>query len=106
MRKDDVECGVSVCSRLYSVCAVYTGVAGCGESTRDAASPSQRHSHRDERITAARVDRDASGVIELGDSAVAVEEASRAAASERGGHPGGVDTADTVVILVLRCIMG
>ena len=23
---------LSVCSRLYSVCAVYTGVAGCGES--------------------------------------------------------------------------
>ena len=66
-----------------------------------------RATHRDERITAARVDGDAKRVIELGDSAGAVEEALGAAAGERGGRPGGeVDTADTVVAIALRCIMG
>ena len=66
-----------------------------------------RGSHRDERVTAARVDRDAARVLELGAVAGAVEEANRAAAGEGGGHPSGdVDTADTVVINVLRCIMG
>merc|ERR1740136_341595 len=55
----------------------------------------------DEREGAARVDGDAPGGIELGARAGAVEEASRAAAGERGGRPGGdVDTADQVVILV------
>ena len=64
--------------------------------------------HRDEHNTAAaRVDRDAQRVMELGAAAGAVEEAFGAAAGERGGHPGGdLDTADTVVIFVLRCIMG
>ena len=65
-----------------------------------------RPTHRDEREGAARVDRDATRVIELGDSAGAVAEASRAAAGERGGRPGGdIDTADAVVVTVLRCIM-
>ena len=69
---------------------------GCGRGT-----------HRDEREAAARVDRDASRVIEPGAAAGAVEEASRAAAGERGGRPGGdIDTADPVVIMLLRCIMG
>merc|ERR1740124_1521664 len=55
----------------------------------------------DERITAARVDRDAGRAVELGAAAGAVEEASRAAAGERGGRPGGeVDTADTVVAML------
>eukprot|EP00964_Phaeocystis_antarctica_P159140 scaffold130073_cov44-Phaeocystis_antarctica.AAC.1 len=66
-----------------------------------------RGTHRDERITAARLDRDATRVVEPGAAAGAVEEALGAAAGERGGRPGGdVDTADTVVRLVLRCIMG
>merc|ERR1740136_289745 len=55
----------------------------------------------DEREGAARVDGDAPGGIELGARAGAVEEASRAAAGERGGRPGGdVDTADTVAAIV------
>ena len=63
--------------------------------------------HRDKREGAAWVDRDAARVIELGAAAGAVEEATRAAAGERGGRPGGdVDTADPVVFIVLRCIMG
>ena len=54
--------------------------------------------HDDERESAARVDRDAKRVIELGADAGAVAEASRAAAGERGGRPGGeVDTANAVV---------
>ena len=66
-----------------------------------------RPTHRDEREGAARVDGDAPRVIELGAGAGAVEGASRAAAGERGGRPGGnIDTADAVVPLVLRCIMG
>ena len=66
-----------------------------------------RPTHPDEREGAARVDRDATRVVELGASAGAVEEATRAAAGERGGRPGGdVDTADPVVDMVLRCIMG
>eukprot|EP00964_Phaeocystis_antarctica_P043813 scaffold25138_cov70-Phaeocystis_antarctica.AAC.1 len=78
-------------------------MAGCRESKCDAASLSQRHAHRDERITAARLDRDAIRVIELGAAAGAVAEASRAAAGERGGRPGGdVDTADTLEELVNR----
>ena len=84
----------------YSMCEeAIRGMArwgGCGGGT-----------HRDERVAAARVDRDATRVIELGDSAGAVAEASRAAAGERGGRPGGdSDTADTVIVTVLRCIMG
>ena len=66
-----------------------------------------RPTHRDEREGAARVDRDASRLIELGAAAGAVEEAIRAAAGERGGRPGGdVDTADAVVMTVLQCIIG
>ena len=66
-----------------------------------------RSMHRDEREGAARVDRDATRVVEPGAAAVAVEEATRAAAGERGGRPGGdVDTANAVVMTVLRCIMG
>merc|ERR1740136_144332 len=54
----------------------------------------------DEREGTARVDRDAKRVIEPG-AASAVEEASRAAAGERGGRPGrDVDKADAVVITV------
>ena len=65
-----------------------------------------RHMHRNEREGAARVDGDAARVMELGAAAGAVEEASRAAAGERGGRPGGdVDTADIVVAIVLRCMM-
>ena len=65
-----------------------------------------RARHRDERKAAARVDRDATRVLEPGAAAGAVEEASRAAAGERGGRPGGdIDTADAVVVTVLRCIM-
>ena len=65
---------------------------GCGRGT-----------HRDEREAAARVDGDATRAIELGAAAGAVEEATGAAAGERGGRPGGdVDTADTVVNSVLR----
>ena len=66
-----------------------------------------RPTHRDEREGAARVDRDASRAVKPGAAAGAVEEATGAAAGERGGRPGGdVDTADPVVQLVLRCIMG
>ena len=62
--------------------------------------------HRDERKGAARVDRDATRVLEPGAAAGAVEEASRAAAGEGGGRPGGdVDTADPVIETALRCIM-
>ena len=60
-----------------------------------------RHMHRNEREGAARVDRDATRAVELGAAAVAFEEASRAAAGERGGRPGGdVDTADSVVFVL------
>ena len=94
-----------LCAAAYSVCAVCR-MAGCRESKCDAASLSQRHAHRDERITAAQLDRDATRVLELGAAAGAVAEASRAAAGERGGRPGGdFDTADPVVASVLRCIM-
>ena len=63
--------------------------------------------HRDERITAARIDRQFNRVRELGADAGAVEEALGAAAGEGGGPSGGdLDTANAVVILVLRCIMG
>ena len=66
-----------------------------------------RGTHPDERITAARVDRDATRVLEPGDSARAVEEASRAGAGERGGRPvGDFDTADSVVAIALQYIMG
>ena len=66
-----------------------------------------RATHPDERITAARVDRDANRAVELGAAAGAVEEATGAAAGERGGRPGGdVDTADPVIEKLLRCIMG
>ena len=89
--------------------AAYTACAKRGEIREMArwGGVRARHMHRNERKGAARVDGDAIRVIELGDSAVAVEEARRAAAGERGGLPGGdVDTADAVVQNVLRCIMG
>ena len=61
--------------------------------------------HRDERESAARGDRDANRLVELGTSAEAVAGA-LGAAGERGGRPGGdVDTADAVVPSILRCIM-
>ena len=61
--------------------------------------------HRDECKRAARVDRDAARVVEPGVGADAVEEASSAAAGERGDAIGGeVETADSVVEAVLRCI--
>jgi hypothetical protein len=60
--------------------------------------------HANERKRAARVDRDASRAVELGDVAVAIAKAGRAGAGERGGLPGGeVHTADTIVEIVLRC---
>ena len=63
--------------------------------------------HLNERKGAARVDCDAGQGPELGAAANAVKEAISAAAGERGGRPGGeVDTADAVVVTVLRCIMG
>ena len=65
-----------------------------------------RGTHRDERKSAARVDRDATRVIKLGAAAVAVAEAVSAAAGEGGGRPGGdVDTANAMIVTVLRCIM-
>ena len=71
------------------------GGGGCGRGT-----------HRDERKAAARVDRDATRVIKLGAAAVAVAEAVSAAAGEGGGRPGGdVDTANAMIVTVLRCIM-
>ena len=67
----------------------------------------KRGLHRDERITAARLDRHISRVRELGAAAGTVEEAQGAAAGEGGGPSGGdLDTANAVVIIVLRCIMG
>ena len=85
---------------LYAVCEA--GVPSAG--WRDAGVRG-RPTHADEREGAARVDRDASRLIELGAAAGAVEEASRAAAGEGGGRPGGdVDTADPVIV-ALRCIM-
>ena len=86
----------------YAVCEA--GVPSAG--WRDAGVRG-RPTHRDEREGAARVDRDASRLIELGAAAGAVEEALGAAAGEGGGRPGGdVDTANTVVLTVLRCVMG
>ena len=89
--------------------AAYTACAKRGEIREMArwGGVRARHMHRNERKGAARVDRDAIRVVELGAAAGAVEEASRAAAGERGGRPGGdVDTANAVVLPVLRCIMG
>ena len=72
------------------------GCAVCG-IWRDAGLRG-RPTHADERKGAARVDRDANGAVEPGAAAGAVAEASRAAAGERGGRPGGeVDTANAVV---------
>ena len=66
----------------------------------------RRGTHRDERKAAARIDRDATREIEPGAAAGAVEVATGAAAGEGGGRPGGdVDTADPLVVTVLRCIM-
>ena len=83
----------------YSVCEeAICGMARCGGRGRG--------THRDEREAARRVDRDATRVTEPGAAAGAVEEALGAAAGERGGRPGGdFDTADPVVVSVLRCIM-
>ena len=55
----------------YSVCAVW-GMAGCRESK--GCSESKPGTHRDERKTAARVDRDATREVELGAGAGAVAE--------------------------------
>ena len=86
----------------YAVCEASVPLAGW----RGVMRVVQGGTHPDEREGAARVDGDAPGVIELGASAGAVEEAKGAAAGERGGRPGGdVDTADPVVATVLRCIM-
>ena len=72
-----------------------------------------RPTHRDEREGAAWVDRDAGRVIEPGDVVRAVQEAGETTtwrifvAGERGGLPGcDFDTADSLVPLILRCIMG
>ena len=65
-----------------------------------------RLTHADEREGAARVDRDATRVMELGAVAGAVEEARGAAAGKDGGRPGGnIDMANAVAKF-LRCIMG
>eukprot|EP00964_Phaeocystis_antarctica_P026296 scaffold14807_cov66-Phaeocystis_antarctica.AAC.3 len=82
----------------YRVCEeAIRGMARCGGRGRG--------THRDEREAAGRVDRDATRVSELGAAAGAVAEATRAAAGERGGRPGGdFDTADPLVAIVLRCI--
>ena len=86
--------------------AAYTACAKRGEIREMArwGGVRARHMHRNERKGAARVDRDAVRGLELGAAAGAVEEATRAAAGERGGLPGGdVDTANAVVATVLRC---
>eukprot|EP00964_Phaeocystis_antarctica_P159141 scaffold130073_cov44-Phaeocystis_antarctica.AAC.2 len=97
--------GRAVCGNRCGPYAVYeAGVPSTG--WRDAGVRG-RATHREEREGTPRVDRDASRGSEPGAAAGAVEEALGAAAGERGGRPGGdVDTADTVVRLVLRCIMG
>eukprot|EP00964_Phaeocystis_antarctica_P128451 scaffold92250_cov61-Phaeocystis_antarctica.AAC.4 len=82
--------------------------SGCVPSAgwRDAGVYGRGARHQDEREGAARVDRDASRLTELGAAAGAVAEAPGAAAGERGGDPGGDnDMADTVVGKFLRCIM-
>ena len=67
--------------------------------------------HGDERVRAARVDHDESRHGKPGEGAVrragdGVGEASDAVTGEGGGRPvGEVDTADTVVVSVLRFIM-
>ena len=95
-----------LCAAAYTACALSIrdgGLRGVQGMQRVQA----RGTHRDERILAARLDRDATRVVELGDSAVAVEEATGAAAGEGGGCPvGDVDTANAVIVIVLRCIMG
>ena len=76
---------------------------GRGEETPSGRGLGGDGTHRDEREGAGRVDVDAKREVELGAAAGAVEEASRAAAGERGGRPGGdLDTANVVVIRVLR----
>ena len=66
----------------------------------------ERPTHHDEREGAARVDRNATRVPELGADADVVEEAKGAGAGERGGCPGGdVDTANEMIVIILRCIM-
>eukprot|EP00964_Phaeocystis_antarctica_P053654 scaffold31510_cov73-Phaeocystis_antarctica.AAC.1 len=65
--KDGVECGVAgtisgkntVCVQPHIACAPSAEWRVAGSPKSDAASLSQRHAHRDERITAARLDRDA-----------------------------------------------
>ena len=66
----------------------------------------ERHTHRNERKRAGRVDCDVARLEELGAGADVVAEAS-GAAGERGSLPGGadVDTADAVAVILLRCIM-
>ena len=63
--------------------------------------------HSNERKGAVRGDCDANRVAELGAGADAVAGTVHASAGDRGGRPGGdVDTADPVVGIVLRCIIG
>ena len=79
---------------LHSVCQL-----ACALST------GWRVAHSHERITTARVDRDATREVKFGAAGVAVEEAKRvgAAAGDCGGRPGGdIDTTDAVVAMVLR----
>ena len=91
-------CSASI-RRVRGACAV-CGMAPC-RGIRG------RPTHPDEREGAARVDGDAPGVVEPGAATGAVEVATDAAAGEHGGRPGGdVNTADPVVAMVLRCIMG
>ena len=58
--------------------------------------------HPNERERAARVDCDATRVVEPGAGGITIAEAPSAVASERGGLPGGeVDAANAVVVIIL-----
>ena len=79
---------------------------GCAAAGEGHGATGAGGTHSNEHEGAVRGDCDAIGVFELGVGAdVVVLEARYAAAGEGGGRSGGdVDTADAVVVLVLRCI--
>ena len=89
---------------LWGVCG--GGCAPLRGRPRRAAGAGGAGTHSNERKGAVRGDCDAAGVVESCVGAdVVVVEASNAAAGEGGGRSGdGVDTADAVVLKVLRCI--
>ena len=93
--------------RVWGACArrVSTAVGGGGHDERGAGGPG---THSNERKRAARVDCDAMGPTELCVGADhVVLEVMYAAAGEGGGRPGSdFDTADAVVLAVLRYISG